>query len=318
MNANINKYRPEITGKATTLAELSRQAAALSAIRSECEPMADELAFYEAKVNAAAADLSETYHKERVSELLAMGTGSKMWEEFLANRTCKTARVKYDGKSGRYVAAEDSRGRVNYPELNDAYVEAETARMEQAGEIVDPETLTIAADRKFNIYAPLVFADLYKLFIDYNLGAKAAGEKAYTMQTRKGTEVKGKAPSIAQVQKDLDELLYLLLPADLLKKYKLHLVKADVRKMGVAISGSSATVLKAKGDGHAYNWLLNIIQERIENKASTVIVSDAGMEAIHETITPGASEEQKEGAKAAAKKPAAKEPAPKADEKEPA
>ena len=27
-----------------------------------------------------------------------------------------------------------------------------------------------------------------------------------------------------------------------------------------------------KGNGHAFNWLLNVIQERIENKPATVIV----------------------------------------------
>lgn len=302
MNANYAKYAGKITGKATTLAELTAQAAALSGIRAECEPTADELALYEAKVKTAAGQLSETYHNERVAELLAMGTGSKMWKEFLSNRACKSANVKYDGKTGRYVAIEENRGRVNYPELNAAYVEAETARMEQAGEIPNVESLTIAADRKFNTYAPMVFADLYKVFIDHNMGKTAAGEKAYTMQTRKGAEVKGKIPSVTQMQKDLDELLHLLLPADLLAEYNLHLVKADVRKMGVAISTSTAKVLKAKGDGHAYNWLLNVIQERIENKAATVIVSENGLETVRETITPGATDEQKESASAAAKR----------------
>lgn len=301
MNKNFEQYKATFTGKASTFADLTRQASALSAVRDKCEPTAEELTLYESKVDAAAANLCEIYRDERISELLALGTGSAMWSEFLANRKCKTARVKYDGKAGKYVAAEDMRGRINYPELNAAYIKAESARKEQAGEVFDVADLTIAADRKFNTYAHLVFADLYKVFIEHNLGKTAAGEKAYTMQTRKGAEVKGKIPSVTQMQKDLDSLLYMLLPADLLAKHKLHLVKADVRKMGVAISGANAEVLKAKGDGHAFNWLLNIIQERIEGKLSAVIVEEHGMDKVR-TIEQGATDAQKDAAKASARK----------------
>ena len=301
MNKNFEQYKATFTGKASTFADLTRQASALSAVRDKCEPTADELALYENKVNAAAADLCEIYRAERISELLAMGTGSAMWSTFLADRKCKTARVKYDSKAGKYVAAEDMRGRINYPELNAAYVKAESARKDTAGEVYDVADLTIAADRKFNTYAHLVFADLYKVFIEHNLGKTAAGEKAYTMQTRKGAEVKGKIPSVTQMQKDLDELLHLMLPAALLEEKKLHLVKADVRKMGVAISGSNAEVLKAKGDGHAFNWFLNIVQERIEHKNATVIVEADGMDKVR-TIEASATDAQKDAAKASARK----------------
>lgn len=301
MNKNFEQYKGFFTGKAETFAELTKQASALSAVRDKCEPTADELALYESKVDAAAANLCEIYRAQRISELLALGTGSKMWTEFLAHRTCKTARVRFDGKAGKYVATEDNRGRINYPELNAAYIREESARKDKAGEVYDVADLTIAANRKFNTYAHLVFADLYKVFIEHNLGKTAAGEKSYVMQTRKGAEVKGKIPSITQMQKDLDELLHLLLPANMLEAHKLHLVKADVRKMGVAISGATATELKAKGDGHAFNWLLNIIQERIENKATTVIVEEHGMDKVR-TIEQGATDAQKDAAKASARK----------------
>lgn len=310
MNKNFEQYKEFFTGKAETFAELTKQASALSAVRDKCEPTADELALYTDKVDAAAANLCEVYRAQRISELLAMGTGAKMWAEFLANRKCKTVRVRFDTKAGKYIVVEDMRGYINYPELNRAYIQEESARKDKAGEIYDVADLTIAADRKFNTYAHLVFADLYKVFIEHNLGKAAAGEKAYTMQARNGAEVKAKIPSVTQMQKDMDELLYLLLPADLLAKYKLHFVKADVRKMGVALNGANTEVFKAKGDGFAYHWFLKTIQERIEGKVSTVIVEEHGMDKVR-TIEQGATDAQKDAAKASARKtsqPAKAEP----------
>lgn len=265
---NATNYTAVINGKATSAADLQKQVTALNAIAAKCEPTADELTLYASKVDTAAKMLSEQYRAERISELLAMGRGKTMWAEFLAHRECKSVRVRYNNKTAAYEIKEDMRGRVSYPELNDAYVAAECKRMEQAGEIFDPADVTIAHDRKFNTLAPGFFNGCYKRFIDHNLGKAAAGEKAYTFQTKKGADVKGDAPSINQLQKDLNELVAYLLPEDL----KVNMTKADVRKLGVAISGATKTELKMKGNGHAYNWLLNVIQERIENKPATVIV----------------------------------------------
>lgn len=264
-----NTYIQKITGKATTVAELHTQVSALSKFRAESEPTADELALYEGKVNTAAAMLSEQFRKERIAELLAMGNGSGMWREFLAKRSCKSVSVKFDKKTGVYTHKEDMRGRINYPELNAAYIERETARKEQAGEVFDPADLTVASNRKFNTLAPGFFDGCYKRFIDHNLGASAADRKSYAFTDKKGKEVKAEAPSINKLVKDLNDLVSYLLPED----FKVQLVKADVRKLGVALSNSTKEALKMKGNGHAFNWLLNVIQERIDSAAVRVIIA---------------------------------------------
>lgn len=276
---NATNNTAVITGKATTLADLKKQVNALNSINAHCEPTADELAFYQGKVEAAAKMLCEQYRAERISELLAMGNGSKMWAEFLAHRECKSVNVKFDRKVGAYAVKEEMRGRVSYPELNSAYVEAECKRKDAAGEVYDVADVTIASDHRFNTYAPLFFNDCYKRFIDHNLGKTAAGEKAYTLKTKKGADVKGEAPSINQLVRYLNEIVGYLLPDDL----KVNMVKADVRKLGVALSNATKTEFKMKGNGHAFNWLLNVIQERIENKAATVITENSGLAKVKQT-----------------------------------
>lgn len=284
---NATNFTNAITGKATTLAELKKQVNALNSINATCEPTADELALYQGKVESAAKVLCEQYRAERISELLAMGNGSKMWAAFLAHRECKSVAVRFDRKVGQYVVNEGMRGRIGYPELNAAYVAAECKRRDTAGEIYDADEVTIANDRRFNTFAPLFFNDCYKRFIDHNLGKAAAGEKAYALKTKKGADVKGEAPSINQLVKDLNEIVGCLLPDDL----KVNMVKADVRKLGVALSNATKTELKMKGNGHAFNWLLNVIQERIENKTATVIAEQAGLAKVKQAETEEKAEE---------------------------
>lgn len=280
MNANIVKYEGKLTGKATTLAELTVQVGALNAIRNTCEPSADELALYQSKVDKAATMLAETWRNERISELLEMGRND-MWHEFLAHRECKSVKVKENRKEGRFEAETNNKGRISYPELNEAYIARETERLEKAGEIFNPEDLTIASNRKFNTYAPLFFSDCYKAFIDHNLNKTAAGEKAYEFRTKKNAEVKGKLPSVNQLVADMNELVGYLLPENFEVNGKpLHMLKKDVRTLGVALSNATKTELKAKGNGHAFNWLLNVIEQRIEGKNVTVIVDKSGMDSV--------------------------------------
>lgn len=272
-----------ITGKATTMAELTVQVSALNRIRNTAEPTAEELAVCFAKVEKAAGMLAEQWHAERISELLALGR-TEMWRELLANRTCKSVKVKLNKKTDRYEAETNNKGRVNYPDLNEAYVDMETARLEKEGAIFDPEDITIARDRKFNTYAPLFFNDCYKAFIDHNLNKAAAGSQAYEFRTRKNAEVKGAVPSVNQLVTDMNELVGYLLPENFTdnKDKPLHMLKKDVRTLGVALSNSTKTELKAKGNGHALNWLLNVIELRIEGANVTVTVEKAGMDSIRD------------------------------------
>ena len=267
MKANV--HIEKITGKATTIAQLTEQVGSLNAIYAKCEPTADEIAALEIKVNAAAAMVAEQWRKERISELLAMGNTEEMWREFLAHRECKSVKVAFNKKTAVYETRENMKGRVNYPELNAAYVEAETARLEKAGEVFDPAALTIAKNNSFNVTAPGFFAGCYKRFIDHNLGASACGTKSYELQNKKGQPAKGDIPSINKLVEQMNDLVNDLLP----EGFTVKLVKADVRKMGVALCNSSKTELKAKGLNHAFNWLLNVIEERIEGKVAAVVVA---------------------------------------------
>lgn len=265
MNNNIIKYRADITGKAETMAELQKQVNALNGIVTHCEPTSEELAIYVGKVNQAATAVTEVRRSERISELLALGNNSKMWEEFLKHRNFKGVGVALDKKSSAYKIKENDRCRISYPELNDAFIKAETARLEQAGEVFDPEALTIARDRRFNTWAPLFFRDAYRVAIERNLGANACDKKAYTL-TARGTEIKGNAPSVNQLQKDLVQLVSFLLPENM----DVKMVKADVRAIGLALVRAGADSFRNAGDGNGYNWLLNAIATRMEGKTYSV------------------------------------------------
>ena len=261
MNANINKYKDAITGKATTIADINKQVAALNGIYAHCEPSEEELAPYIAKVDAAAAMVTEARRATRVAELLDMNR-DEMWLEFINHRNFKGVAVKFDRKDKVYKAVENDRPRLSYKDINDAFVAAETKRLEADGEVFDPDTLTIAADNRFNTMCGAFFRGCYLMAIDHNLGKAATGGKSYETM-HKGKPCNAAAPSVNQLVKDLNELVGYLLPETL--TVNLHMVKADVRAIGLASVRARAEEFKEAGKGNCLNWLMNAVKVRMNN-----------------------------------------------------
>lgn len=266
MNANVNKYKDIITGKATTTADLNKQVSALNGIYAHCEPSEEELSAYAAKVDAAAALVTEARRAARVAELLDMPR-DEMWLEFINHRNFKGVAVKFDNKDKVYKAKENDRPRLSYSDLNKAFIAAETKRLEAAGEVFDPDTLTIAADNRFNTLCGTFFKGCYLMAIERNLGKAATGGKSYET-THKGKACNVSAPSVNQLVKDLNELIGYLLPESVINqegKKKLFMVKADVNAIGLASVRARAEEFKEAGKGNSMNWLMNAIKVRMNN-----------------------------------------------------
>lgn len=283
----IESAKAAITGKASTKKELLEQVEALNYLHGEVSER--EMDTYTRDVNKAAAELSDTWHNERVNELIAMGNNAAMWKEFLAHRTCKRVRVILSKKTNHYECKVDDKGRVNYPELDKAYIKAETKRLELEGKTaeVDLDALTIAHDRRFNTFAPLFFRDAYARFIGDSLDS-------FNSTTRKGKHVDVKAPSVRQLTNDLNTLVKMLLPEDMAPPLR----KAELRTLSTAISGATQTELKRKGESFCLNWLLNVIQERIENRPVDVIMGEKGIDSMEDIETIRATYENADNAKA--------------------
>ena len=208
---------------------------------------------------------------ERVDELLAMGR-TEMWNEFLTHRTFVGAGVSMNKKLGRFVVKDTTR-RLSYPDLNDRFIENETKRMEEAGELV-PEDLTIALDPKFNTYAPLFLRDCYLAFKKHNTSGMVAN-----FQTKvKGGNVSTKeAPSMRQLEKDFNDLVKLLLPLEI------KMIKADVRTIGMAMNKVGADRMMEANCETGLNWILNAIETRRQNAAYIFEVSsETGLETVRE------------------------------------
>lgn len=276
-----------ITGKATNINELILQISALNAIRSTAEPTEEEVRENLGKIDKAVADLNQHLREERINSLLAKER-AEMWRDFVEHRTVKSVSVSLNRKTDRYIYRINDKARISYEELNDAYVLAEIKRRELAGELVDEE-ITIARDNKFNRYATLFFAEAYTHFLDHNLGKSACDSKAYNTVNRKGETVSVKVTSIKQLVADLDELVHYLLPEGFTNcdGQELHMLKKDVRTLGVALSNATAEELKAKGDKFGMNWLMNCIRNRINNQDVNAIVSDKNMDSVRTEPSTG-------------------------------
>ena len=308
MNANINKYNDIITGKAANAAELNKQVAALNNIFIHCEPSEEELAPYIAKVEAAAIQVTEARRAARVAELLEMNRDD-MWLEFINHRNFKGVAVKFDRKDKVYKVVENDRPRLSYQNINGAFIAAEVKRLEAAGEVFDPDTLTIANDNKFNTMCGAFFRSCYLMAIDHNLGKAATGGKSYETM-HKGKPCNAAAPSINQLVKDLNELVGYLLPETL--TVNLHMVKADVRAIGLASVRARAEEFKEAGKGNCLNWLLNAVKVRMNNGKYTVEVEpDKTTVSVNKTESADTVKAAKNSAKTASKTttPTAKEAA---------
>lgn len=268
MNANINKYKDAITGKATTTADINKQVAALNGIYTHCEPSEEELAPYIAKIDAAAIQVTEARRAARVAELLDMPR-DEMWLEFINHRNFKGLAVKFDRKDKIYKVVENDRPRLSYQDINGAFIASEVKRLEAAGKVFDVGALTIAADNRFNTFYGAFFRGCYLMAIDHNLGKAATGSKSYETTT-KGKPCSTAVPSINQLVKDLNELVGYLLPDTLTAN--LHMVKADVRAIGLASVRARAEEFKEAGKGNCLNWLFNALKVRMNNGKYTVEV----------------------------------------------
>ncbi len=271
MNYTIETAKAAITGKAKTEVELKTQ---ISALNFLCGTLSSkELTGYKNDVDAAANDLSNVWKNERISELLAMGDGVAMWTEFIIHREYKRARSSFNKKTNMYEYKDNGTGRINYPELNAAYIAAETARLEKEGKTaeVDLNTLTIAQDNRFNTYAPLFFNDLYASHRAGNL------TKSNTV-TAKGAPVEHKGPSNRQLMKDFNELVQLLLPDGVTPPMRKH----ELKTLAFSLNRSTQTEFKLNSIDFCLNWLLHVIKLRIEDQGVTVRVEAGSLDDVRE------------------------------------
>lgn len=296
--------------KANTFADIQTEVTALNKLYKDEKGITPAVSFAAKRVELACADYTETLKAERISELLAMGTSSAMWREFFKARTYPTVKLsapsdKVDNYRVNAPADCKHPRRIQISDLNSAYVERETARMEQAGEIV-PDDLTIARDSKFGVEYKMLIAMTRRRFLDHNFG-KAVTGTGYVLVNRNGDESKptGKGFSVNAIVKQFDAAVSALLPEDFKTDAgkPMHMYKADVAELGAATNQSRNGRHGMSSDAVLEDWFAILVQKRITAdttiRATAPNVEEEKTVVIPTTTADKAAESTKEAAKTA-------------------
>ncbi len=262
MKGNYNEILKNITGKAQTHAELTKEVNYLTQFRKLCNPTTEELEEQAAKVRTSAATVSENLRTARMDAILygaptesgvaAAPKSAEMWLSFINDPYYTCYSVKLDAKTETYVAKE-AKGRLSYEKLNERYKEAEA----QKNPAASPDDITLAQDRRFDTLCESLYIDCYR--------------RCVTDSLDKGTFAvpREKAPrSMNELVQDTKNLVYYLLPKELADKCVL--MKKEIRVLGLAMTKSTKDVITLKGKGWGNYWLFNAIKCRLNNELFAV------------------------------------------------
>lgn len=262
MKSNFSEILKNITGKAQTYAELTKEVNFLNQFVTLCNPTDEERAEQVAKVNLSAATVSDNQKAARIDAILysspaADGTAAapksaEMWLEFINNPTYTGYSVKHDEKSDTYKA-KDFKGRLSYEALNQRYKEEEAKK-----NFTTPmDEITLAQDRRFDTTCESFYIDCYRRCIANNL------EKG-SFKIPEGKTVRG----TNELVRDGKNLVYYLLPKELADKCVL--MKKEIRLFGLIMTKVSKDSIKLKGKGWGNYWLMNAIKCRLNGELFNV------------------------------------------------
>lgn len=309
ISVNLTDNKKALT--ATNFAELQTIVNALNELYKTEGGKTVTVEYAAKRVTKACADFTADLKAARISELLDMGTGVKMWREFFTSRTYPVVNLYEPNEKHpeyRVNKPEDCKNprRIQISDMNAEYVKRETARMEQAGEMATDD-LTIARLTKFDMEYKLLISMVRRSFCDSNFGKKATG-CGYVIVDKKGntSAPQGKGYSINEIVKQFDVAVTALLPEDFtdVNGKPLHMYKADVKELGAATNNSRNGVHGMSGAGVLEDWFAILIQKRINNdKTIRVTVpaepSETKTVSIPTTTVDKAAESTKEAAKTA-------------------
>lgn len=260
MKGNYAKILKNITGKAQTHAELTKEVNFLNQFYKLCAPSEEELDEQVAKVESSAATVSSNQRTARIDAILyaspsADGTAAapksvEMWKEFINDPSYTSYKLTFDKKTKTYIA-KDTKGRLSYEALNERYKKVETEK----DPMLSPDEVTLAQSRQFDTTCESFYLDCYRRCITDNLD-----EDTF--------KVVKEARSMNALVTDCKNLVFWLLPEELASKCVL--MKKEIRVFGLIMTRATKDTIMTKGKGWGNYWFMNAIKCRLNNELFNV------------------------------------------------